>query len=153
MDQIGSPVRLRRRVNDARNAAPPGNIGAPRRGHIGTPPGQRADAAAPVGQRAGPSNAGQSRFMTYPLRPTRHTDGPTGMNLRNTTEQPLTGVNRPSSTGKVSPKPTTKPPCDNDTSLPSMAKGGTVKKTGKIKAHKGEVVIPVALVKKLKKLM
>lgn len=36
---------------------------------------------------------------------------------------------------------------------PSFARGGTVKKTGKIKAHKGEVVIPIKLVKKLKKLM
>jgi len=36
---------------------------------------------------------------------------------------------------------------------PSYAKGGTVKKTGKIKAHKGEVVLPIAVVKKLKKLL
>lgn len=35
----------------------------------------------------------------------------------------------------------------------SMKKGGTVKKTGVIKAHKGEVVLPLELVKKLQKLM
>ena len=55
---------------------------------------------------------------------------------------------RPPATVKTGPRhpPPQDPP-------PSFARGGTVKKTGKIKAHKGEVVIPIKLVKKLKKLM
>ena len=37
--------------------------------------------------------------------------------------------------------------------VPSMAKGGKVKKTGLIRAHKGEVVLSVAQRKALKKLL
>lgn len=35
--------------------------------------------------------------------------------------------------------------------MPSMKKGGMVKKTGPVRLHKGEVVIPAAVVKKLMK--
>lgn len=36
---------------------------------------------------------------------------------------------------------------------PEFRKGGKVKSTGYIKAHKGEIVIPASLVKKMEKLM
>ncbi len=38
-------------------------------------------------------------------------------------------------------------------SIPTFKKGGKVKKTGKIYAHKGEIVLSVAKVRKLKKLL
>ena len=38
-------------------------------------------------------------------------------------------------------------------SMPSYKKGGKVKKTGKALVHKNEVVLPVGVVKSLKKLM
>lgn len=38
-------------------------------------------------------------------------------------------------------------------SMPSYKKGGKVKKTGKAKLHKNEVVLPVGAVKMLKRLM
>ena len=38
-------------------------------------------------------------------------------------------------------------------SIPTFKKGGKVKRTGKIYAHKGEVVLSVAKVRKLKKLI
>jgi hypothetical protein len=37
--------------------------------------------------------------------------------------------------------------------IPSFAKGGRVKRTGKAKVHKGEVVLPKTTVKTLKKLL
>ena len=57
-----------------------------------------------------------------------------------------------SKTGKKSPcdqhtSPTAKPP-EPDT---SYARGGRVKKTGAAKLHKDEVVLPVAVVKRLQK--
>ena len=45
--------------------------------------------------------------------------------------------------------PTAKPP-EPDT---SYARGGRVKKTGAAKLHKDEVVLPVAVVKRLQKLL
>ena len=58
-----------------------------------------------------------------------------------------------SKTGKKSPcdqhtSPNANPP-EPDT---SYARGGRVKKTGAAKLHKDEVVLPVALVKRLQKL-
>tara|TARA_R100001198_G_C5069691_1_gene116484 strand:+ start:51 stop:311 length:261 start_codon:yes stop_codon:yes gene_type:complete len=41
----------------------------------------------------------------------------------------------------------------DDTADNSFKKGGKVKKTGSIKAHKGELVLPADLVKKLQMLM
>ena len=60
------------------------------------------------------------------------------------------------------PKPhkakTRKSPCEQHTANPpepdtSYARGGRVKKTGAAKLHKDEVVLPVAVVKRLQKLL
>lgn len=85
-------------------------------------------------RRGGPRQA-----ETRMLRPPRPIDNRSGATL---TEE--TGKTHTNETGS----------CSKDTNTtPSFARGGKVKRTGKIKAHKGEVVLPIKLVQKLKKLM
>ena len=43
--------------------------------------------------------------------------------------------------------------CTTERSMPEFKKGGTVKKTGVAKLHKGELVIPANMVKDIKKLV
>lgn len=91
--------------------------------------------APPMQRRGGPRPT-----ETRMLRPPRPIDNRTG----STQDPPKTGKTHTNETGS----------CSKDTgTTPSFARGGKVKRTGKIKAHKGEVVLPIKLVKKLKNLM
>ena len=75
---------------------------------------------------------------TRMLRPPRPIDNRTG--ATQVENSPKTGKTHTNETGS----------CSKDTNTtPSFARGGKVKRTGKIKAHKGEVVLPIKLVQKL----
>ena len=96
--------------------------------------------APPMQRRGGPRPT-----ETRMLRPPRPIDNRTG--ATQVENSPKTGKTHTNETGS----------CSKDTNTgvntPSFARGGKVKRTGKIKAHKGEVVLPIKLVQKLKKLM
>lgn len=92
--------------------------------------------APPMQRRGGPRPA-ETRMLRPPPRQSNET-----------------GATPPEETGKTRSNKTGS--CGEDAgtgNTPSFAKGGKVKRTGKIKAHKGEVVLPIKLVQKLKKLM
>lgn len=105
--------------------------------------------APPMQRRGGPRPPEQRALRRGPPPPILDETSPTGATRAE--NPPRTGRTR---SNKESEKTGS---CSKDTgtgvTTPSFAKGGKVRRTGKIKAHKGEVVLPIKLVQKLKKLM